>query len=60
MTGVRPNFKGFEVRVVMEVTQAETEDTDYRSSGVLKFVGGVLVCLVGLISLDECVVLTFT
>ena len=48
MTGTRPNFKGFEVRVVMRAERAETEETDYRSSGVLKFVGGLLVCLVGL------------
>lgn len=48
MTGVRPKFKGFEVRVVDKAKDSKTGDGYYKSSGVLKFVGGVLVCLVDL------------
>ena len=47
MTGMRPNFKGFEVRLMLMI-KPEKGESYYKSAGVLKFVGGVLVCLVGL------------
>ncbi|WP_227429290.1 tyrosine-type recombinase/integrase [Psychrobacter sp. I-STPA6b] len=52
MTGIRPEFKGFEVRVVMKAKYSKTGEGYFKSSGVLKFVGGVLVCLVGLSFID--------
>lgn len=47
MTAARNDCEGFEVRVVKKVGSNLADKSGYESSGVLKFIGSLLVVLVG-------------
>lgn len=45
-TGAQVDFRGFEVRIIKKVKNNSNSQTNYESSGVLKFSGSILAALV--------------